>query len=897
MTNNKKIIFQIIIFLFFNVSVSLIAQGNLAVLKGKVTDSRGEILPFANIILKENNVGVASDANGNYRLSTRPGVYTVEISFVGYETYTDKVILAENRVLEINYSLKSISFNIGGIEVIGTNDFIPLESTTKTEISSGEIEHIQASSLNDVMQLIPGVETTNPTLNEVSQAQIRGGEGYGTQIMLDGAPISNNSNMQEGVGISTSRGVDMRAIPAENIQKVEILRGIPSAKYGDLIDGLIIVKTKSSVQPARFKMKYNPNIYEANLGSGVSLGEWAVNGNINIASSQRDIRIEGDGYTRLALQLSTERNSESFSAHNIIYFTRAFDERLEQPGYALREASYNKDITAKYTGNFDFVFNSFSELNTSISVNYTNRDSYFQQLISRDNIVISDRVTEGTQEGFMVFGTYLGKKWVKGEEWNLYANTDYTNRFYTGDYLNSLLAGFTWKNDFNIGKGIVFDPLYPPSLSVPTPRIRTFNQIPSYQSLSFYLEDKIVGKFIKPFTLQIGFRYDIYRPTGIDFKGLWGKGDLIKGKNGSYFNPRINFSYNLTEYTQLRLNYGTTTLAPNFARVFAQDDYFDIVDTSSVVDPGNPESNFSLVSTYIKKVSNPELKAPKQKKYEVSLDQEIGFFGFSLTGFINKTDNDFSTIEKPVIFYKYSYPLYPDLTNRTVKDTLMDTYYSTINDGWSETKGVEFSLRTKKIAIVNTIFKMDASYYYKTSGVKNNFYFSTMRYIKELGIEVFPRYNDYSTYSKNLLINYRFDIQAEPLGVWVTLHLQQKVVEIDGRKNYADTLATGYYTAAGELVSIPESQRTNPLYEKLSRNIESYQLNEENKPVNWLVNLKVSKSLWQGAAISFYVNNLLASNPLYKSARSTDKYPSYTRRNPGIFYGIEFHSSLDGLYK
>ena len=67
-------------------------------------------------------------------------------------------------------------------------------------------------------------------------------------------------------------------------------------------------------------------------------------------------------------------------------------------------------------------------------------------------------------------------------------------------------------------------------------------------------------------------------------------------------------------------------------------------------------------------------------------------------------------------------------------------------------------------------------------------------------------------------------------------------------------------------------------------------------PNKWLVNLKVTKSLWDNTAISFYVNNFLNNRPLYASRRRPDDFPSYERRNIEIFYGIEFHSTLSGLF-
>ncbi|MDZ7763810.1 MAG: TonB-dependent receptor plug domain-containing protein [Melioribacteraceae bacterium] len=73
------------------------------------------------------------------------------------------------------------------------------------------------------------------------------GSSLGTQVIIDGVPVSNTANLQAGIGYSTAgSGVDLRLIPAENIESVEIIRGVPSVKYGDLVDGAVIVKSKAS---------------------------------------------------------------------------------------------------------------------------------------------------------------------------------------------------------------------------------------------------------------------------------------------------------------------------------------------------------------------------------------------------------------------------------------------------------------------------------------------------------------------------------------------------------------------------------------------------------------------------------------------------------------------------
>jgi outer membrane receptor for ferrienterochelin and colicin len=882
------------IILFFLFGILSFAQTNVGTLNGIVRNEKDEPLPFANIRLKETNNGTATDNKGKFKIISRAGSYTIEISFIGYEKITEKIEVFGDRTAERNYKLKSTSFEIGTIEVVAKSEFLPITPETKTTVTSGEIEHMQASSLNDVLKFAPGVETTNPTLNSVEKASIRSGDALGSQIILDGIPLSNNANLQIGIGVSTANsGFDLRSIPAENIKEVEIIRGIPSAQYGDLTDGLLIVKTKSIIESPKAKIKYNPQLYEFNVSSGIPLGDWVLNANLNVASSERSVRLRGDGYTRIAAQLNIEKDMDDYNWKNMFYFTRSFDEYKEQPGYALREAWYNRDVNLKYSSDYSRYFDSFNKLSTKLSVSYTRQNSYEQSLISRDNIVISDRITEGTQKGRIVFGSYLGKKNIRGDVWNIYGDINYNYKFFTEDFLHGLTMGISYRNDFNRGEGIIFDPLYPPSASVTMPRLRTYNDIPKYPILSIYAEDKITGTLICPFTLQFGFRYESYRPDGINFKGLIGKADFIESQNGSFLNPRVAFSVNLADDTQLRLGYGVTSKSPPLGMIFAQDKYYDIIDTVSVVNPQYPDSNFSLVSTFIRQQANPTIKGYKQTKYEISIDQQFEFFGVSVTGFSNRTKDMFQGFSEPMVYYKRYFPNWPDQSGYFITRKYLDSYSKYSNSGWQNVTGVEASVTTKIIPVINSVIKIDAVYTYSEDGTENSYYFSSSRLVPSLNAEVMPMYNSSENYNKDLLLNYRFEIQAKTLGLWLTLHVQQKLIEIDGRRNYDDTLAVGYYTAENALVIIPKDQRANESFIPLKRTIQDFELLEEDKPNKWLFNLKVSKSLWKGASISFYVNNFFNNQPLYKRQRSSTASPIYDRRNPDIFYGIDFSSTLN----
>ena len=263
---------------------------------------------------------------------------------------------------------------------------------------------------------------------------------------------------------------------------------------------------------------------------------------------------------------------------------------------------------------------------------------------------------------------------------------------------------------------------------------------------------------------------------------------------------------------------------------------------------------------------------------------------------MNNSENMFRRVSEPTTFYRYSYPDWPDPSTAVPKDTLIDTYSRYANYGRQKSKGIEFSFSTRRIPVINTVFKFDAAYLISENGTTEDYYtFGGERLFDELGVNVIPMFNDYSESSaEDLLFNYRFEIQTKSLGMWITVHIQQQLLEINRRETYDDVLPTGYFTPSGVLVRISEKERDSPRYAQLRRTVEPFELFDEDRPNKWLFNVKVSKSLWSGAAISFFVNNFFNNRPLYKYSRRSPTSPSYQRRNPAIFYGLEFHTLLSG---
>lgn len=230
-----------------------------------------ESVMMATISMKPLEAITVTDVDGKATIHNVPyGTYTIEISYVGFEKYTTTILVNKNLNLNIQLTPTSLALK----EVVVTAQQKSSGASTTTVIGRQAIDHLQATSLADVMQLIPGKEMSNTDLTQQSNLQLRSltnnTSAFGSSVVVDGVPMDNNGTMTQGGFSSTAFvGTDLRNVAADNIENVEVIRGIPSAEYGDLTSGLVIVKSKVGVTPWQFKGKFKAGLdYRMSWNSG-----------------------------------------------------------------------------------------------------------------------------------------------------------------------------------------------------------------------------------------------------------------------------------------------------------------------------------------------------------------------------------------------------------------------------------------------------------------------------------------------------------------------------------------------------------------------------------------------------------------------------------------------------
>lgn len=270
--------FFILIVLTLLYSASALAQGGAKyTVEGTVSlKETGEIIPFAQVVLKETSQWSFTNDKGEFKITgVFPGKYTLFVSAIGYVDY--------NLVINIsgdikNFKVQMLEDNLALEEIVVTAEAGETMNSS-SKLNKSAIEHLQATSLSDLMQLVPGNTISNPQMSSKQRITIRTAgvssssdlnNARGVAYMVNGNRVQNDASLSMGNDVNA---MDFRSYSPENIESVEVLKGVVSAEYGDLTSGAVLVKTKAGRTPLEVKFKADPYLKGASINKGFGLGK------------------------------------------------------------------------------------------------------------------------------------------------------------------------------------------------------------------------------------------------------------------------------------------------------------------------------------------------------------------------------------------------------------------------------------------------------------------------------------------------------------------------------------------------------------------------------------------------------------------------------------------------
>lgn len=211
---------------------------------GHVIDNQtGEHIAYATIAVVGTTFGTTTDASGHYFLKNLPeGELTLEVRALGYAAKGQTVVLRKGETTELNFEVAEQGISMDDV-VVSASRSARLRREAPALVSvldAGLFEKTNASCLAQGLSFQPGVRVEDDCQNcGFAQVRINGLDGHYSQILVDSHPM-----------FSALTGVyGLEQIPANMIERVEVLRGGGSALYGSsAIGGTINVITKEPLR-------------------------------------------------------------------------------------------------------------------------------------------------------------------------------------------------------------------------------------------------------------------------------------------------------------------------------------------------------------------------------------------------------------------------------------------------------------------------------------------------------------------------------------------------------------------------------------------------------------------------------------------------------------------------
>ena len=515
--------FVVLLFSFLCGGVLL---GQNVEISGSVMENNTPV-PFANIYLEGTNLGTTTNDEGHFSFKVPQGHHNLVVQAVGFKTFKEHldVLTARPQILDIKLNEDILGLNQVVVSASRTGQIRQTAPVIVSVTTSKEFQATQSISLSEGLNFQPGLRMeTNCQNCGFSQVRMNGLDGAYSQILIDSRPVFSALN---GV-----YGLDQ--IPANSIERVEVVRGGGSALYGsNAIAGTINIITK---EPTENLFEVASNLALINGESpdkAITLNGTIVTDDYNAGLSvfgmyrnRSPFDKNGDGFTEVtkvenktfglkSYLKPTENSKLSLDFHTTHEFRRG--------GNNLELLPHESDITEQITSDVVGGGLTYEGFTNSKKLKYALYGT--AQLSKNDNFYGGKGET--LQESLRGYGstedeTYVFGGQVSYNQGNLLGNT------------GVLTVGSEYKNS---------------SMSDSKPGYNAFiNQ--ELNIYGVYLQEE--WQATEDLKILGGIRADFHNIA----------------EESVVFNPRLNILYSVTENLQLRTSYAKGFRAP---QVFTED--------------------------------------------------------------------------------------------------------------------------------------------------------------------------------------------------------------------------------------------------------------------------------------------------------------------------------------
>lgn len=870
-------------------------------IKAVILDKTGEPLSGATMQLVQSGLWGISGKDGEVEIRNVPRLpVAYKVSMLGYKDVEGEICLDGKDNVRILMEEESLSMR----EVVVVAQAGQGGESTTSIIGRQALDHLQATSLKDILQLLPGgVSMKNPSLTSPGQFKVRtlasdDNATFGAAIIINGMPVSTNANMNTGLGLSSissgNSGADLRSIATDDIESVEIIRGVASAEYGDVSSGVMIVNKRIGVSDLNMKARIMPGIMQLHAGKGFDIkSAGSLNISADYARGTSDPRFLTDKYNRGILSLAHRKTlldkTWTLTTNIDLSYTGEWKGADPDEPEAMKKFFSSRDafsLRLSHNGMLKLDKALARTLKYDVALSLSSDRIFNDRLVSVGSGAILDATKDGMYEGTPYPSSYETLSGTKSNPvmyWAKFSDLFYLN---VGNMSNRFNVGTEWKIEGNRGIG-----QYDKTLKFKAfaqDRIRRFCDIPYMNQISAYVEDNVVLTFSERrypnITGQAGVRWTVVQP--------WRNEQMMA------LSPRLNIAVNPVRYLSLRLGYGISEKVPSLQDLYPSPDYYDFYNMS--VSDG--QKSYYLYSTRVFDNKPVSIKTMRGTKYELGFDVRLdNGMSFSVVGYHEKVSRGFGPDNsewKTLVFdvwnaadvtFTGQKPIY-DQQNPSRRDTVLYNLIRPGNPKSRRNRGIEFDFNFGKIKATNTSFYLSGAWSETRSSSSNLGYKLPVGEARNYG----PVYVVYPESSYSFSENRRFSatlrvVQHIPAIRFIVSASAQCILYEYDHEVSSGTRPLGYIYGS-EYIKFTEDQ-----LDDIEFNFHGYMLKDQifdtrisNVPVTWpaiwCLDMRVTKEIGDKAGFSFYANNVLFSQPWQSNSVSVSK----VERNGGLFsYGLE----------
>ena len=540
----KKITFFLLLF------ASTLVNAQSFTLKGKVVDANNESLPGATILVKETQQGTSSDFDGVFRINLEKGMYTIQVSFIGYKTVSEEISVTQNDEIKFVLVLDSTVLEEVLVAAVRANAAVPVtfSNLSKKEIATRNL----GQDIPILLNYMPSVVSSSDAGAGVGYTymSVRGSNGERINVTVNGIPY----NDPESHGTFWVNLSDF----ASSTENLQLQRGVGTSTNGSGAFGASLNILTDAVSEEAFAEISNSFGSFNTRKHTVKFSTGKINEHIEIAG--RLSNIYSDGYVdRAFADLKSYYLQGSYTDENTLIKAVTFGgkEKTYQAWYGLTASELEEDRkqnpytydneTDNYEQNhYQLHWNERlnDQWSTNLAVNYTKGAGYFEQSKKGEDAAdFNNLIVDGSD--------VIVRRWLDNDFYVVNFNTNYkTDKLnlisgisysdYSGDHYGEVIWGSDLAADVNIRDRYYFSDAKKTDFSV-------------FAKATFDITEKLIGY------ADLQGRFVGYQTQGITSDIA----PIDVDANFKFFNPKFGFTYKLNNNSSLYTSFAVANREPN----------------------------------------------------------------------------------------------------------------------------------------------------------------------------------------------------------------------------------------------------------------------------------------------------------------------------------------------